>query len=154
MKGWKLVTSSTNRKDSTLSGRLQVPDRSTTLKGEEEPVMPSSKNLVHIWLSRKSLVKGKEMQEWQKGGSGNRINWNKEWYQVRNTGGGLPSDTRSKDIYKQWGWLVDWDLGPSFGVLERALLENPQSFPSCLCLKDLVWGMVKIDGLAAILEWW
>lgn len=41
VKGWKLGTSSTKRKGPTLSRGLQ--DRSTTLKGGEEPDMPSSK---------------------------------------------------------------------------------------------------------------
>lgn len=43
MKGWKLVTSSTKGKDPTLSRGLQAQNRSTALKGEEEPDMPSSK---------------------------------------------------------------------------------------------------------------
>lgn len=49
--GWKLVTSSTKRKDPALSKGLQVQDRSTTLKSEEEPDMPSRRRsgppLVH-----------------------------------------------------------------------------------------------------------
>lgn len=43
VKGWKPVTSSTKRKDPTLSRGLQVQDRFSALKGEEEPDMPSSK---------------------------------------------------------------------------------------------------------------
>lgn len=45
---------------------------------------------------------------------------------------------------------MDWDAGPSSGVLEGALVDNPLNFPSALwSLKDLVWGMVKTDGFAA-----
>lgn len=44
---------------------------------------------------------------------------------------------------------MDWDAGPSSGVLEGALVDNPLNFPSARCLKDLVWGMVKTDGFAA-----
>ena len=41
--GWKLVTSSIKRSDPAPSKGLQVQNRSTTLIGEEEPDVPSSK---------------------------------------------------------------------------------------------------------------
>lgn len=76
-KGWKLVTSSTKRKDLAPSKDLQVQNRYTTLKGEEELDMSSSKGSGPPLVHRKSLVRGKEVQEWQKGGSGNSVIWNK-----------------------------------------------------------------------------
>lgn len=76
VKGWKLGTSSTKRKGPTLSRAYKTGPLHSKVKRSQTYLQ--AKDLIHLWLIRKSLVNGKEMQEWQKGGSGNRINWNKD----------------------------------------------------------------------------
>lgn len=62
------MTSSTKRKDPAPSKGLQVQNRSTTLKGEEEPDVPSSKG------SGPPLVHKKEFDQ-RKGGARMAKRW-------------------------------------------------------------------------------